>query len=440
MAEKRMLSKVISVSEKVNTLPEIFDMLLFTWMIPHADDFGRLPGSPAKVKALVVPMLDKSLLHVKQALDRLEEQKLILRYEADGEHVIQIVDNDKHQQGLKGKKSKYSAPASQLTSNDGYLSASESDIEEIIMHMLSAGTFFEGESIISVENQLRIENSYLDILATGESARRYLFEVKRQRLSNASIEQILKYRDMLGGPAPACILIGNGLASNFDLKKCEQEQVNVLVYDDYLNVECKMLFNVKCRYPLLLSNRTELNRTDLEQNRSRTEQEQNGTADNDPASPPSAEDQELYGGGPLPSVPDAFRMFEREGFGTIGDVIKDQINDFIKDYSERWVCEAMKKAVFAGKRSLNYVGGTLKNWKADGIDEPWTKERAAAPPGGNRTGRSGGYSGKQQIEITQNDLAPPTPEQIAEHEALMAKAAKIKEAKMQGGNREAIHR
>ncbi|WP_339815955.1 DnaD domain protein [Paenibacillus sp. FSL R5-0928] len=407
-------------------LPEIFDMLLFTWMIPHADDYGRLPGSPAKIKALVVPMLDRSLLQVKQSLERLEEQKLILWYEAGGDKLIQIIDNEKHQQGLKGKKAKYSAPDSQITSNDGYLSASEKDIEEIIIQMLYSGSFFNEDVIISVENQLRVENSYIDILATGESARRYLFEVKRQRLSNASIDQIVKYRDMLGGPPAACLLIGNGLSSNFDLKKCEEEQINVLIYDDLLNVDCKMLFNVKCRYPLLLSNRTELNRTEL--NRSRTEQEQNGTEPIIEASLDSGEDEILFGSGPLPSVPDAYRMFETEGFGTISDVIKDRLNDFIKEYSERWLCEAMKKAVLAGKRSLNYVGGTLKNWRADGIDEPWTKESQPASGGGYRSGRNGGQSGKQQIEITKNDLTPPTPEEIALQEKMMAKLKAKKEA------------
>lgn len=69
-----------------------------------------------------------------------------------------------------------------------------------------------------------------------------------------------------------------------------------------------------------------------------------------------------------------YRMFENEGFGTISSVIKDQLDDMIDTYGSRWVCEAMKKAVLAGKRMTKYVEGILKNWKAEGIDEPWTKE------------------------------------------------------------------
>jgi hypothetical protein len=120
MAEKRMISKVISISEKVNMLPDIFDMLLFTWIIPHTDDFGRLAGSPAKVKALVVPMLDKSLREVDESIQRLHDQGLILCYEVDGEKVIQIINFEKHQQGLhKRTRSKFPDPPNN-SDNDLY--------------------------------------------------------------------------------------------------------------------------------------------------------------------------------------------------------------------------------------------------------------------------------------------------------------------------------
>lgn len=78
------------------------------------------------------------------------------------------------------------------------------------------------------------------------------------------------------------------------------------------------------------------------------------------------------------SGPNPFRLFETEGFGTISSFVADNLGALIDDYGERWVCEAMKAAVLQGKRKLSYVGGILKSWKADGIDEPW--EQNAAPP------------------------------------------------------------
>lgn len=111
MAEKRMISKSISISEKVNMLPDVFDMLLFTWIIPHTDDFGRLTGSPAKVKALVVPMLDKSIREIERAIKELHDAGLIIWYQVESDKYIQVINFDDHQQGLhKRTRSKHPDP------------------------------------------------------------------------------------------------------------------------------------------------------------------------------------------------------------------------------------------------------------------------------------------------------------------------------------------
>src|SRR5690606_12225749 len=132
---------------------------------------------------------------------RLHEAGVIILYEESGEKIIQIVNFDKHQEGLKRKTpSKYPSPpvsSRHLTQNNVILSASESEIEELLIVQLESNHLIVGDEIISTERQLRINNSYIDILATGKSGKRFLFEVKRQRLSNAAIEQIMKYREML---------------------------------------------------------------------------------------------------------------------------------------------------------------------------------------------------------------------------------------------------
>lgn len=111
MAEKRMLSKVISISEKVHNLEDIFHMLLFTWIIPHTDDWGRLVGSPKKVKSLVIPMMDKTTADVEKALIDLHNNGLISWYEVHGEKFIQVINFEEHQSGLhKRTKSKIPEP------------------------------------------------------------------------------------------------------------------------------------------------------------------------------------------------------------------------------------------------------------------------------------------------------------------------------------------
>ncbi|WP_348623657.1 DnaD domain protein [Paenibacillus peoriae] len=278
MAEKRMISKVISISEKVNDLPDVFDMLLFTWMIPHTDDFGRLAGSPAKVKALVVPMLDKLVADVKESLQRLESAGLIDWYEADGQKVVQIVNFEDHQQGLhKRTRSKFPDPP-----------ANNDDI-------------------------------FADFPGTS-------------------------------GNFPKIPLEGKGTEGNRTEEK-GREQIS-----------------------------------------------------------PDGDS----------SPPNPYRFYEN-GFGTISPVIRDNIDDLSKEYGDLWLCEAMKIAILRGKRNLKYVQGILKSWHADGIDEPWTKEKP--PSKGNSRGGQ-----KPSIDIVQDQEPAPEVSQ-EEYEELLRLAERMESGK-----------
>lgn len=109
MANKRMLSKSISTSIKVNSVDE-FSQLLFTWMIPHTDDFGRMDGEPEVVKALVMPMTRRSIKDFIKSLVSLASIGLIDWYFSDGKKVIEIVNADEHQSNLVGKRTKSRFP------------------------------------------------------------------------------------------------------------------------------------------------------------------------------------------------------------------------------------------------------------------------------------------------------------------------------------------
>lgn len=76
----------------------------------------------------------------------------------------------------------------------------------------------------------------------------------------------------------------------------------------------------------------------------------------------------------------AFQLFESEGFGTLSSFLAERLGLLIDQYTEKWVCEAMKRAALQGKRTLSYVEGILRRWQAEGIDEPWkdVKQNAAS--------------------------------------------------------------
>ncbi len=91
-----MLHAKISVSLQVNKLPEQAQ-LLFTWMISHADDEGRLKGDAESVRALVVPMKHWSLKRMESYLDAIKREGLIYRWQENNEWFIEFVKWTDHQ-------------------------------------------------------------------------------------------------------------------------------------------------------------------------------------------------------------------------------------------------------------------------------------------------------------------------------------------------------
>ena len=97
MATRRMLHNKISTSLQVNRL-SLEAQLLFTWLISHADDEGRLKGEPEYVKATVVPMKESwTFKDVAGYLDEIKEQGLIYYWQDSDRMVIQFVKWDEHQ-------------------------------------------------------------------------------------------------------------------------------------------------------------------------------------------------------------------------------------------------------------------------------------------------------------------------------------------------------
>ncbi len=82
MANRRMISKGICTSEQVNNL-SLESALLFTWLIPHADDDGRIKGSAASVRGNVFPMKEFTVDDIEKMLQEIQEQGLIWRWSDD---------------------------------------------------------------------------------------------------------------------------------------------------------------------------------------------------------------------------------------------------------------------------------------------------------------------------------------------------------------------
>ena len=113
MANRRMLSKSITTSLKLAMVESIEAKLLFTWLIPHCDDDGRIQGDVRVIKGLVFPMETFGCHLVDTWLRELNHVGLLWWY-ADiltGDKYIQILKWDDHQTIRKDRRTPSKLPS-----------------------------------------------------------------------------------------------------------------------------------------------------------------------------------------------------------------------------------------------------------------------------------------------------------------------------------------
>jgi len=108
MANRRMLSKSISTSKKLNKVSD-FAAFLFTWLIPHCDDGGNMDGYPHLIKGIVFPLRQKSEKEIENALEELKKAKILAFYRVKSESYLHINQWEQHQT-LRGDRPDFRYP------------------------------------------------------------------------------------------------------------------------------------------------------------------------------------------------------------------------------------------------------------------------------------------------------------------------------------------
>lgn len=110
-----MLAPSISVSPRVNDL-SLKAALIYTWLLAHCDDQGRMSGDAATVRGIVCPLRrDISEEDVRLALSDIEDKDLIRIYEppdmqwSPTVEILQVMDWWSHQNLRDPKPSQYPA-------------------------------------------------------------------------------------------------------------------------------------------------------------------------------------------------------------------------------------------------------------------------------------------------------------------------------------------
>lgn len=81
--------------------------------------------------------------------------------------------------------------------------------------------------------------------------------------------------------------------------------------------------------------------------------------------------------------------YHNAGFGMLSVVLADTLKEYLADYGRNWTEDAIVTAARSGKLNLNYVGGILRRWKANGKDTPATTPHTNG--NGYSNGNGNGY-------------------------------------------------
>jgi hypothetical protein len=118
MARGRLISRTLGSSRKFAALQQHagklgeFAQSLYPLLVANSDDYGRLAGDAFTVKHAVFPTSARREEEFDKALDAMHLARIVRRFDAEGEQVLQIEDFDAHQPGLhKRTGSKFPEPS-----------------------------------------------------------------------------------------------------------------------------------------------------------------------------------------------------------------------------------------------------------------------------------------------------------------------------------------
>jgi len=92
-----MINKAISLSERVDNLKKDLAKLFYTWGIIHTDDFGLLPISIKKLKAIICPHWSNNTSEVSNWVDDIISQGLWIKINFNEEEFYFVINFFEHQ-------------------------------------------------------------------------------------------------------------------------------------------------------------------------------------------------------------------------------------------------------------------------------------------------------------------------------------------------------
>lgn len=257
MPADRLLHPRQGHSEKVSKLKD-FEFRVWLQYILSADDFGVLRFEPHKVKADNDAIGCRSDKAVIKALEKIEKLGILISFEYQGRRFLYQNDWQDWQKIAWPTKTINPAPTAELLEScsertrllfavhpggtgsrvprhlddapppDDISRASEREIEGHLARALPAWLGIG----IKTRTQVRLGNSYADIVATTPDGLVIVLEVKRHHITKATIAQVLRYAAALRAEGSTVEPVAVGY-SHWD-KAIDATGVSLITYDDAL--------------------------------------------------------------------------------------------------------------------------------------------------------------------------------------------------------------
>ena len=112
----RVIKESICSSDNLDRL-SWFEEVFFYRLIVNCDDYGRMDGRPAILRARMFPLKTVTDKQIADALQSLRSAGIVDLYEVDGRPFLQMRTWERHQR-IRNQKSKYPPPAGDTQSHD----------------------------------------------------------------------------------------------------------------------------------------------------------------------------------------------------------------------------------------------------------------------------------------------------------------------------------
>lgn len=246
MPDDRFIHPRLRMSMKVSSLSDL-EFRVWTDYILVADNFGVMPDSPAMIRAGNINLAARPEEQIREALDNIVKTGLLIKFSHQGHDFLCDPVWQDFQKVKYPSRTYYPAPDDETMASMSEetrehfkehhpkLAAPQRSESELVDYLEAGLAKLLEEPILTKVREYRLGDYRLDLVARTASFN-LVFEVKRQTITQAAIEQVARYRGPLaaswGVSQVIPVVVGSSIGPSLTEEMIRAAGVIALVIDD----------------------------------------------------------------------------------------------------------------------------------------------------------------------------------------------------------------